>query len=129
MKSRRRTIEAPKRGVGTMFFLYLDLEALLNRNPEKKRIYDKESDDGRRRMLDRYKAELEKEIVDNDIVMIPYWFDILETRYSASSGFVRVLEKFQYQQIRLIKEYTYQLQKRDDVWYVVGYSVLNKGTE
>ncbi|HRZ90152.1 MAG TPA: hypothetical protein P5117_11795, partial [Spirochaetia bacterium] len=104
-------------------------EALLTRTPEKKRVYDKESDDGRRRMLDRYKEELEREIVDNDIVTIPYWFEILETRYSAASGIVRVLQKFQYQQIRLVKEYTYQLQKRDDVWYVVGYSVLNKGTE
>ena len=125
----RRTLEARQKGRWNEFFLYLDLEALLSRNPEKKRIYDKESDDGRRRMLDRYREELEKEVVDNDIVVTPYWFDILETRYSASSGVVRVLEKFQYQQIRLIKEYTYQLQKRDDVWYVVGYSVLNKGTE
>jgi len=125
----RRTIEARQKGRWNEFFLYLDLQALLSRNPEKKRIYDKESDDGRRRILDRYKEELEKEIVDNDIVTIPYWFDILETRYSASAGVVRVLEKFQYQQIKLIKEYTYQLQKRDDVWYVVGYSVLNKGTE
>lgn len=125
----RRTLEARQKGRWNEFFLYLDLQALLTRNPEKKRVYDKESDDGRRRMLDRYKDELEKEIVDTDIVTIPYWFDILETRYSESSGMVRVLEKFQYQQIRLIKEYTYQLQKRDDVWYVIGYSILNKGTE
>lgn len=125
----RRTLEARQKGRWNEFFLYLDLEALLTRAPEKKRVYDKESDDGRRRMLDRYKEELEREIVDNDIVTIPYWFEILETRYSAASGTVRVLEKFQYQQIRLVKEYTYQLQKRDDVWYIVGYSVLNKGTE
>ncbi len=125
----RRTLEARQKGRWNEFFLYMDLEALLGRDPDKKRVYDKESDDGRRRMLERYREEMEKEIVDNDIVTIPYWFDILETRYSASSGMVRVLEKFQYQQIRLIKEYVYQLQKRDDVWYVVGYSVLNKGTE
>lgn len=125
----RRTLEARQKERWNEFFVYLDLEALLGRNPDKKRIYDKESDDGRRRMLERYRQEMEQEIVDGDIVTIPYWFDILETRYSDSTGMVRVLEKFRYEQIRLIKEYTYQLQKRDDVWYVVGYSVLNKGTE
>jgi hypothetical protein len=125
----RRTLEARQKERWNEFFVYMDLEALLCHDPEKKRMYDKESDDGRRRMLERYRQELEKETVDSDIATIPYWFDIQETRYADSTGMVRVLEKFQYMQIKLVKEYTYQLQKRDDVWYVVGYSVMNKGTE
>jgi len=42
---------------------------------------------------------------------------------------VRVLEKFESQQLRLVKEYSYELERRDGVWYIVGYTVLNKGSE
>jgi len=125
----RRTIAARQKGLWNEFFLYLDLESLIARNEDQKRAYDRESDDGRRRMIERYRADLQANIVDNDIVVQPYYFEVLETRYTPSRGFVRVLEKFQSQQLRMVKEYTYELERRDGVWFVVGYTVLNKGTE
>jgi hypothetical protein len=125
----RRTITARQKGLWNEFFLYLDLESLMARNEDQKRAYDRESDDGRRRMLERYRADMQTNVVDNDIVVQPYYFEVLDTRYTPSRGFVRVLEKFQSQQLRMIKEYTYELERRDGVWYVVAYSVLNKGTE
>ena len=125
----RRTIVARQKGLWNEFFLYLDLESLLSRNEDQKRLYDRESDDGRRRMLDRYRADLQTSVVDNDIVVQPYYFEILETRYTQTKGIVRVLEKFQSQQLRLVKEYSYELSRRDDVWFIMGYSVFNKGTE
>jgi hypothetical protein len=125
----KRTLAARQKGMWNEFFLYLDLESLMSRNADQKRAYDRESDEGRRRMLARYRADLQANIVDNDIVVQPYFFEILETRYTPSRGFVRVLEKFQSQQLRMIKEYTYELERRDGVWYLVGYTVLNKGTE
>ena len=124
-----RTIKARQKGLWNEFFLYVDLEALMSRNADQKRAYDRESDEGRRRLLARYRADLETSVVDNDIVVQPYFFEVLETRYTSARGFVRVLEKFQSQQLRMIKEYDYELERRDGVWYIVGYTVLNKGTE
>jgi hypothetical protein len=125
----RRTIVARQKSQWNEFFLYLDLESLLSRDQDRKRQYDAESDEGRRRMLDRYRADLKTNVVDNDIVVQPYYFEILETRYTEAKGFVTVLEKFQSGQLRMVKEYSYALQRRGDVWYLVDYTVFNKGTE
>jgi len=125
----RRTIVARQKGLWNQFFLYLDLEALLTRDPDQKTIYNRQSDEGRRLMLQRFRDDLQSNVVDKDIVVQPYYFEVLETRYTAGRGVVRVLEKFQDQQLRLIKEYSYELERRDDVWYIVGYTVLNKGAE
>ncbi|MCX7025635.1 MAG: hypothetical protein NT080_13620 [Spirochaetes bacterium] len=125
----RRSLVARQRNRWNEFFVYLDLESLLQRDPEKKRIYDHESDDGRRRMLDRYRNDLERRVVDSDIVVIPDEFRIIETKYTETIGSVRVLEKFRYDGFTMIKEYGYELRRRDDIWYIVGYTVVNKGTE
>lgn len=125
----RRTIVARQRGLWNEFFLYLDLESLIARDQGRKKEYDAESDEGRRRIVERYRADLQTNVVDNDIAVQPYYFEILETRYTESKGFVSVLEKFQSGQLRLVKEYTYELHRRDEVWYVADYVVFNKGTE
>jgi hypothetical protein len=125
----RRTIVARQKGLWNEYFLYLDLESLLSRDQDRKREYDAESDEGRRRMIERYRNDLMTNVVDDEIVVQPYYFEILETRYTDSKGFVSVLEKFQDRQLRMVKEYTYQLERRDDVWYIVDYTVFNKGTE
>jgi hypothetical protein len=125
----RRTIVARQKGQWNEFFLYLDLESLLSRDQDRKRQYDAESDEGRRRMIERFRADLQTNVVDNDIVVQPYYFEVVETRYTDAKGFVTVQEKFQNGQLRLIKEYRYVLQRRDEIWQIVDYTVFNKGTE
>jgi len=125
----RRTIVARQKGLWNDFFLYMDLESLLSRDQDRKKEYDAESDEGRRRLLERYRADLQTNVLDNDIVVQPYYFEILETRYTDAKGFVTVLEKFQSGQLRMVKEYSYELRRRDEVWFVVDYTVFNKGTE
>ena len=124
-----RTIVARQKARWNEFFLYLDLEALLRRDEARKRSFDRESDEGRRRMVERYKADLQSTVVDTDIVTVPSSFEIIETRYSANTGLVRVIEKFDYRSFKMVKEYDYDLVRRDNIWYIQGYSVLNKGTE
>ena len=124
-----RTIIARQRSRWNEFFLYLDLESLMNRDETRKRAYDRESDEGRRRLIEGYKADLRTNVVDLDIVTIPASFEIVDTRYSANHGTVRVIEKFDYHSYMMVKEYDYELVRRDNIWYIVGYSVLNKGTE
>jgi hypothetical protein len=125
----RRTIVARQKDLWNDFFVYLDLESLISRDQDRKKEYDAESDEGRRRLLERYRADLQTNVRDNDIVVQPYYFEILETRYTEAKGFVSVLEKFQSGQLRMVKEYTYELRRRDEVWYIVDYTVFNKGTE
>jgi hypothetical protein len=125
----RRTIVARQKSLWNEFFLYLDLESLIARDQDRKREYDAQSDEGRRALLERYRADLRTSVVDNDIVVQPYYFEILETRYTDARGYVSVLEKFQSGQLRLVKEYTYELRREGEVWYIVDYSVFNKGTE
>ncbi|TFG84876.1 MAG: hypothetical protein E4H20_01885 [Spirochaetales bacterium] len=124
-----RTIQARQKGQWNEFFLYLDLERLFLANPDKKRAYDRESDDGRRRMLETYKADLMASVIDKDIVVVPSSFTIVETRYRETSGTVTANLKFAYDGFSMIKQYTYEMAKRDSVWLIVGYTVLNKGTE
>jgi hypothetical protein len=124
-----RTIKARQKNLWNEFFLYLDLERLLRNNQDKQRAYDRESDDGRRRMLDTYKADLMRSVVDADIVVIPSSFEIIETRYGPLYGTVTVIQKFAYDGFNMIKEYAYELEKQDDIWYLVSYTVRNKGTE
>lgn len=124
-----RTISARQKGRWNEFFLYLDVERLLMANADKSRSYGRESDDGRRRMISAYKADLMASVADTDIVMIPSSFEIVETRYGASYGKVVVMQKFDYDGFKMLKEYIYELERRDDVWYIVGYTVKNKGTE
>jgi hypothetical protein len=124
-----RTIRARQKNLWNEFFLYLDLERLLRNNQDKRRSYDRESDDGRRRMLETYRTDLMQSVVDSDIVVIPSSFEITETRYGPLYGTVTVIQKFAYDGFKMIKEYTYELEKQDDIWYIVAYMVQNKGTE
>lgn len=111
------------------FFLYLDLEAMITRDSARRRSWQAESEEGRMRMLDRYRSDLRSSIVDGDISTIPVEFDIERTSYSQDEGTVSVLEKFSYETYVERKRYTYYLRRRDGIWMVIDYSVVNLGTE
>ncbi len=125
----QRTLEARQKGLWNEFFIYLDLEGLLSRDPARKTAYDRESDEGRRRMVERFRADLMRGTVDQDIITIPYDFSIIDTKYTPSAGQVRVLERFKYPGYLQRSEFTYYLRRSDDIWYIYDYSVTNKGTE
>ncbi|MDR1319542.1 MAG: hypothetical protein LBJ90_07945 [Treponema sp.] len=111
------------------FFLYLDLEAMLSRDAVRRRQWLAEGEEGRRRMLERYRTELQSTIIDGDISTIPAEFTMERTAYNNSEGTVTVLEKFKTGNYTERKRYTYYLQRKDDIWTIVDYSVVNLGTE
>jgi hypothetical protein len=125
----RYILTARQKGQWEKFFLYLDLEAMIVRDAGRRRQWAAESEEGRRRMIARYRAELEAELVDGDIATIPMEFQIERTTYSATEGTVSALEKFKTGSYIERKRYTYYLQLQDDVWTIVDYTVLNLGTE
>ncbi|MDR2807885.1 MAG: hypothetical protein LBB43_02630 [Spirochaetaceae bacterium] len=111
------------------FFLYLDLEALVSRDSVRQRQWQAESQEGRQRMLARYRLELQSATIDGDIATIPMDFQIERTSYSVTEGTVVVQERFKVGTYVERKRYTYYLQRKDDIWTIVDYSVVNLGTD
>jgi hypothetical protein len=111
------------------FFLYLDLESMLTRNAQRRRQWLAESEEGRRQMIERYRRELQSATVDGDIATIPMNFTIERTQYGAEEGTVTALEYFRVGNYTERKRYTYYLRRRDELWSIEDYTVVNLGTE
>ncbi|MDR0410676.1 MAG: hypothetical protein LBH75_01715 [Treponema sp.] len=111
------------------FFLYMDLKSMILRDDVRRRQWNGESEEGRMRMLARYRTELQESRVDGDIVVIPMRFDIQRVSYSTEEGTIVVLEWFQVGAYIEKKQYTYNIQCQEDVWMIVNYTVQNLGTE
>ncbi|GHV35866.1 hypothetical protein AGMMS49546_00080 [Spirochaetia bacterium] len=111
------------------YFLYLDIEAVIARDPVRKKQWVAEGEEGRRRMIERYRTELQSAIIDGDISMIPSEFTVERTVYNALEATVIVEEKFKTGNYTERKRYTYSLRRKDDVWTIVDYVVMNLGTE
>ncbi|MDR0759472.1 MAG: hypothetical protein LBF74_05105 [Treponema sp.] len=123
------TLRARQKSQWEKFFLYLDLEALVSRDGGRRRQWLAESEEGRRRMTARYRTELQNAVVDGDIATIPTEFQIERTSYGAEEGTVVALEKFKGGNYTEKKRYTYTLRRKDDIWTIVDYMVVNLGTE
>jgi hypothetical protein len=125
------TITARQKSQWEKFFLYLDMESLLARDAVRSRQWRVESEDGRRRLLARYREELQSSVIDGDISTIPTEYTIERTAYGTEEGTVVVLEKFKVPTGSYTerKRYTYTLRRRDGIWTIVDYVVLNLGTE
>jgi hypothetical protein len=123
------TISARQKSQWERFYLYLDLEALMRKNPEKDRIFRNAAEARRRQMLDQFKAQLRQTNIAQDISVIPTSFQVLKTTYDAEEATVLVLEKFKYPDYTELKDYTYHLKKSDRFWIIYDYEIRNKGTE
>jgi hypothetical protein len=122
-------ITARQKSQWEKYFLYLDLEAMLSRDAYRRRQWLAESEEGRQRMADQYRRELQSSVIDGDIATIPSKFVIERTTYNADEGIVTVLEYFRIGTYTEKKRYTYYLYRRDDIWSIVDFSVTNLGTE
>jgi hypothetical protein len=112
------------------FFLYLDVEEMISRDPVRRRQWNTEGEEGRRRMLARYREEMQQSVIDGDITAIPSEFEIERTNYNAQEGTVVVLEKFRTgTNYTERKRYTYYLKRKENYWAVIDYVVANLGTE
>jgi hypothetical protein len=111
------------------FFLYLDIEAMLTRDALQRRRWLAENEEGRRRMLSEYRQSLQNSAIDGDIAVIPTTFEILRTEYNNDEGTVTVLQRFRMINYTELRRYVYYLEKRDNFWIIVNYSVESMGTE
>jgi hypothetical protein len=121
-------IRARQQSLMQRFLLYLDVPTLMLASPEWKRRYDRLDEPGRRALAAQYQQELLKSAVDQDINVVPTEFTILNTQYTPVRATVVAELKFKYRDYTEVKEYTYQLSRRDKVWMIVGYEVANVRT-
>lgn len=124
-----QTIIARQKSLWDQYFLYLDVEAMLQRNASAKRKYVSSSAEERARMLKNYRADLMQSRIDNDIVAVPEKFEIERTVYSKVEGTVTVTEWFKYPNYREKKSYVYKVRQREGIWQIYDYTVTNLGTE
>jgi len=80
-------------------------------------------------MVDLFREELRNPTTGEAISMIPNDFAIERTEHSGNEGTVTVIMRFRGAQVTDVKRYTYYLWRRDDVWSIVDYSVINLGAE
>lgn len=124
-----QTIIARQKSLWDQYFLYLDIEAMLQRNAPAKRKYISSSAEERARMLKNYRADLMQSRIDNDIVAVPDKFEIERTVYSKTEGTVTVTEWFRYPNYYEKKSYVYKVRQREGIWQIYDYTVTNLGTE
>ena len=122
------TIRARQQGQMHRFVLYLDVERLMLTSPEWKRKYDRLDEAGRRELVAQYQDQLGRSVVDQDIQVVPSEFTVLNTQYTPSRATVTVEMKFKYRDYSEVKEYTYHLTRRDRVWMITDYEVMNLRT-
>ncbi|MDR0494735.1 MAG: hypothetical protein LBG95_03805 [Treponema sp.] len=129
-------LTARQRSQWEKFFLYLDLETMLQtHDADRGRKWLSESEEGRRRMIDQYRLELKNSVTDGTISVIPSSFEIEWTQYNGFEGRVTVLEKFRNNipgsnsKFTELKRYTYYVRLKDNIWSITDYSVVNLGTE
>ena len=124
-----QTIIARQKSLWDQYFLYMDVEAMLQRNAAAKRKYTSVSADERARMLKSYKSDLMQSRIDNDIVAVPERFEIEKTVYTKTEGTVTVTEWFKYPNFNEKKSYVYKVRQREGIWQIYDYTVTNLGTE
>lgn len=122
-------LHARQKSLWNSFFLYMDVERMLSKDPAKSRRFKAESEAGRIKMTETYKRELTQEQIDKDIAAIPVEFKIEHTAYTDTEAQVKVIEWFQYRNFREKKRFTYYLFSRDGIWILHDYIVENLGTE
>lgn len=129
-------IEALQKNEFDKFFLYLDLKSIMLKSQIIREQYSRLSAEKQQKILEDYKLMLEKNMkydfrtADAEaIIYRPIYYEILKTWYTDSNAEVIVTEKFKYEQLTEIKEYTYKLKKVDGIWVIYDYLVMNKGIE
>ena len=124
----RETIEARQQQQWERFFLYIDVESIMLRNPRLERQFRNSSAQERSAMIDRYRDLMRELKSEDDILQIPQEYRVLQTEYTPSSGSVVVEKQFRYPTYTEIREYTYFVHRVDRYWQIYDYSVRNLGT-
>lgn len=120
-----RTIIARQKSLWDEFFLYMDLEQMLQNDEVRDRKYRTGSAAERATQLLDFKEQFKT----NNLLESPDEFEIKKTEYSQTDGTVTVIERFYEETYVQIREYVYYLRLRDGIWQLYKFDVNNVGTE
>lgn len=123
----RTTLEARLRSDWNRFFLYMDLESILRNDPVRERSFRLLSEEEQRNEVEEFRDALQANELDEDISLTPTEFEIVETRFTQTDATVITEQRFVFPTFTEIKEYTYRLERRNDVWVIYDYFVENLG--
>jgi hypothetical protein len=122
-------IKARQKGEWNKFLLYLDEQSLMLQNPDTRRRFERSSEAERLQMVDEFRNALQARETPDEILLIPVSYEIVETRYTPERGSVDVIERFRNPDFVEVKQFTYNLERRDGIWMIISYDVRNLGTE
>ncbi len=111
------------------FFLYLDVENLMLQNPLKRATYRRSSERERIRMVEEYREMLKNEMVDTDILIKPYDYNIQKTEYTPEEATVLVDQEFKYPDFTEKRRYVYYLHRPEGYWVIYNYQVLGQESQ
>jgi hypothetical protein len=122
-------LDARIKGQWEKFFLYMDIPAMISRDAARHRAFLNESEEGRLRMIARYREDLQSSVIDGDIAAIPSDYRVEQTAYNNDIGTVVVTEWFTTGRITERRRYTYALRRNDGFWFIQDYIPVKLGTE
>jgi hypothetical protein len=79
-------------------------------------------------MVADYRQSLQNATVDGDISVIPTSFEIQRTVHTNDEGEVTALLRFRMPTFTELRRYTYFLERQENYWVIVNYSVQGLGT-
>ena len=124
------TIRARQESHWERFFLYIDLEAIISRDPVLRRRFQAENEEGRQQIVNEYRRNLQNSTgEDKNIVLIPTSFEIQNTEYSSNEGIVTLIARIRHRNHTEFSLYKYYLERRDNIWFIVSYTVESMGTQ
>jgi hypothetical protein len=124
-------LEARQESNWERFFLYLNLEKLYRQIPSRDSRFIRMSQEEQLSELRAFREELRSQDggPDSSLVAIPDGYTIIETRYSPTDGQVTARLFFNRDRYRERRQYTYELERRDGFWEIIGYQVSNLPNE
>ncbi len=124
-------LEARQESNWERFFLYLNLEKLYRQVPSRDARFIRLSQEEQLQELRDFREQLRDQDggPDSSLVAIPDGYTIIETRYSPTDGNVTARLFFDRERYRERRQYTYELERRDGFWEIIGYQVSNLPNE
>jgi hypothetical protein len=124
-------LESRRQGNWDRFFLYLNLEKIYRQSPERDRRFRRLSEREQLEEMRQFREEIEShpEPQDLDLVQVADDYEILRTSYSPIEGQVIARMTFDFDRYRERKEYTFDLERRNGFWEIIGYGVVNLPNE
>lgn len=124
-------LEARRQGNWDRFFLYLNLEKIFRQSPERDRRFRRMGEQEQLDELRAFREAIESHPAPEDLALVQVAddYEILRTSYTPIEGQVTARMRFDFDRYRERKEYTFDLERRNGFWEIIGYRVVNLPNE